>query len=37
MCNIYPELEKDILPQIRRSEVYTFETYQEVIKREVRK
>ena len=36
MCNIYPQLERDILPQIRRAEVYTFETYQEIIKREVR-
>jgi outer membrane protein OmpA-like peptidoglycan-associated protein len=29
MCDIYPQLEKDILPQIRRAEVYTTETVQE--------
>jgi outer membrane protein OmpA-like peptidoglycan-associated protein len=29
MCEIYPQLEKDILPQIRRAEVYTTETVQE--------
>ena len=28
MCAIYPQLEKDILPQLRRAEVYTFETYE---------
>ena len=33
MINIYPQLEKDILPLIRRAEVYTFEEYQEVIER----
>ena len=26
MCAIYPQLEKDILPQIRRAEVYVNET-----------
>jgi len=38
MCDIYPELEKDILPQIRRAEVYTIETVEEqvmkIVKRE---
>ena len=32
MINIYPELEKEILPQLRRAEVYTFETYEEQVK-----
>ena len=31
MCAIYPQLEKDILPQLRRAEVYTFETYEEQV------
>ena len=31
MCDIYPELEKDILPQLRRAEVYTMETVQEQV------
>ena len=31
MCDIYPQLEKDILPQIRRAEVYTTETVQEKV------
>ena len=31
MCDIYPQLEKDILPQLRRAEVYTFETYEEQV------
>jgi outer membrane protein OmpA-like peptidoglycan-associated protein len=31
MCAIYPQLEKEILPQIRRAEVYTFETYEEQV------
>jgi outer membrane protein OmpA-like peptidoglycan-associated protein len=31
MCDIYPQLEKDILPQLRRAEVYTFETYEETV------
>mgnify|MGYP002623582162 CR=1 FL=1 len=36
MCDIYPQLEKDILPQLRRAEVYTFETYDEVVTREIK-
>lgn len=31
MCDIYPELEKDILPQLRRAEIYTMETVQEQV------
>ena len=31
MCDIYPELDKDILPQLRRAEIYTFETYEEQV------
>ena len=31
MCAIYPQLEKDILPQLRRAEVYTFETVKETV------
>ena len=31
MCDIYPQLEKDILPQLRRAEVYTTETVQEKV------
>ncbi len=38
MCDIYPQLERNILPQIRRAEVYTTETTVEkvmkVVKRE---
>ena len=33
MINTYPQLEKEILPQLRRAEVYTFEEYQEVVER----
>ena len=36
MCDIYPQIEKDILPQLRRAEVYTFETYEEVVTRQVK-
>ena len=36
MCAIYPQLENDILPQLRRAEVYTFENAQEVVSREIR-
>ena len=36
MCAIYPQLEKDILPQIRRAEVYTNEPYKEVVPRVIR-
>ena len=36
MCAIYPQLEKDILPQIRRAEVYTNETYKEVVPRVIK-
>ena len=31
MCDIYPQLEKDILPQLRRAEVYTTETVEEKV------
>jgi len=31
MCAIYPQLEKEILPQLRRAEIYTFETYEEQV------
>jgi outer membrane protein OmpA-like peptidoglycan-associated protein len=31
MCDIYPQLEKDILPQLRRAEVYTYETVEEQV------
>ena len=31
MCDIYPELENNILPQIRRAEVYTTETVEEKV------
>ena len=37
MCDIYPELEKDILPQIRRAEIYTVETVQERVMKLVKK
>ena len=36
MCAIYPQLEKDILPQIRRAEVYVNEPYQEVVTRTIK-
>ncbi len=36
MCAIYPQLEKDILPQIRRAEVYTNEPYKEVVSRVIK-
>jgi len=37
MCDIYPELEKDILPQLRRAEIYTVETVQERVMKVVKK
>ena len=37
MCDIYPQLEKDILPQLRRAEVYTFETVEEQVMKVVKK
>ena len=37
MCDIYPQLEKDILPQLRRAEVYTKETVQEKVMKVVKK
>ena len=37
MCDIYPQLEKDILPQLRRAEVYTMETVQEQVMKVVKK
>jgi len=37
MCDIYPQLEKDILPQLRRAEVYTKETIQEKVMKVVKK
>ncbi|MBO7616780.1 MAG: outer membrane beta-barrel protein [Bacteroidales bacterium] len=36
MCAIYPQLEKDILPQIRRAEVYVNEPYKEVVSRVIK-
>ena len=36
MCAIYPQLEKDILPQIRRAEVYVNEPYKEVVSRTIK-
>jgi outer membrane protein OmpA-like peptidoglycan-associated protein len=36
MCDIYPQLEKDILPQIRRAEVYVTEPVQKVITKTIR-
>jgi outer membrane protein OmpA-like peptidoglycan-associated protein len=36
MCDIYPQLEKDILPQLRRAEVYVTEPVQKVITKTVR-
>ncbi len=37
MCDIYPQLEKDILPQLRRAEIYTKETIQEKVMRVVKR
>ncbi len=36
MCAIYPQLEKDILPQLRRAEVYVNETYKDVVSRTIK-
>ena len=36
MCDIYPQLEKDILPQIRRAEIYVNEPVQKTITKTVR-
>ena len=36
MCDIYPQLEKDILPQLRRAEVYVNETVKEAVAREIK-
>ena len=36
MCDIYPQLEKDILPQIRRAEVYVNEPVQKTITKTIR-
>lgn len=36
MCSIYPQLEKDILPQIRRAEVLVDEPYQEIVPRTIK-
>ena len=36
MCAIYPQLEKDILPQLRRAEVFVNEPYQEIVPRTIR-
>ena len=36
MCAIYPQLEKDILPQLRRAEVYVNEPYKEVVTRNIK-
>ena len=36
MCDIYPQLEKDILPQIRRAEVYVNETVQKEVTKTIR-
>ena len=37
MCDIYPQLEKDILPQLRRAEVYTKETVEEKVMKVVKR
>ena len=37
MCDIYPELEKDILPLIRRAEIVTYEDHIEIVKKLVKK
>ena len=36
MCDIYPQLEKDILPQIRRAEVYVNEKVEKTITKTIR-
>ena len=36
MCSIYPQLEKDILPQLRRAEVFVDEPYQEIVPRTIK-
>ena len=36
MCAIYPQLEKEILPQLRRAEVYVNEPYKEVVTRTIK-
>ena len=36
MCDIYPQLEKDILPQLRRAEVYVNEPVEKVVTKTVR-
>ena len=36
MCDIYPQLEKDILPQIRRAEIYVNEPVQKTITKTIR-
>ena len=36
MCAIYPQLEKDILPQLRRAEVYVNEPYKDVVARTIK-
>ena len=36
MCAIYPQLEKDILPQLRRAEIYVNEPYKEVVTRTIK-
>ena len=36
MINTYPQLEKEILPQIRRAEVYVNEPYQEVVTKTIK-
>ena len=36
MCDIYPQLEKDILPQLRRAEVYVNETVKETVARQIK-
>ena len=36
MCAIYPQLEKDILPQLRRAEVFVDEPYQEIVPRTIK-
>jgi outer membrane protein OmpA-like peptidoglycan-associated protein len=36
MCSIYPQLEKDILPQLRRAEVFVNEPYQEIVPRVIK-
>ena len=36
MCSIYPQLENDILPQLRRAEVLVDEPYQEIVPRTIK-